>query len=52
MKIFTNMPRLKKAYIFHVPDYNAILLEDYSGMLVDYKKSACVNNINSVIKAC
>lgn len=31
------MPGLKKAYLFQVPDYNAILLEDYSGILVVYK---------------
>lgn len=37
MKNYTNLPRLKEAHIFHIPVYNAVLLEDFSGMVVDYK---------------
>lgn len=37
MKNFSNMPGLKEAYIFQVPDYDPILLEYLSGILVVYK---------------
>lgn len=50
MKNHTNLPRLKEAQVFHIPAYNAMVLEDYSEILVDYKQSASLNNINRVIK--
>lgn len=34
---FYKPAKIKGGTFFHIPTYSAMLLEDYSGMLVDYK---------------